>query len=70
MTRKIKNCGCCSGFQKLKNMVGNSGLCVVLDRRTDEDRGHRCKHWKGIPYKYKVKNKILTEITELLEAKE
>lgn len=44
------DCGGCAYFQKLKNMVGNSGICNANDCRTDEDCGHGCKDFKAPKY--------------------
>ena len=43
-------CSGCANFQKMKTMVGNSGLCLAQDRRTDEDRGNGCALWQAVPY--------------------
>ena len=57
MTR-IKDCGSCQFFVKL-NSVFSGGLCEKLDARTKSDYGHKCKHWKAIPYDMKKKYHII-----------
>lgn len=49
MSRK---CSGCQSFQKFKQMVGNSGLCLARDARTNEDSS--CPLWKGIPFNRKA----------------
>ena len=49
----MQDCGGCRWFKKRKNMVGNSGLCELHDRRTDEDCGHSCKDFKAPKYERK-----------------
>lgn len=45
MSRK---CSGCANFQKLRQLVGNSGLCQARDGRVDEDDG--CDRWRAIPF--------------------
>lgn len=47
---KIKNCGSCQYFLKMKSMKDNSGLCNYEDHRTNTDCGHKCEFWKAKPY--------------------
>jgi hypothetical protein len=46
-----KKCSGCSSFLKIKNLVGNSGICQDKDVRSDEDNS--CGNWKAIPYNRK-----------------
>ena len=44
-------------YDKLVKTI-SGGLCEKLDTRTKSDYGHRCKHWKAIPYKFNKKYKL------------
>lgn len=46
----MQTCGGCKHFLKIKNLAGNSGLCVLFDRRTDTDRGHNCQQFKRVKF--------------------
>ena len=58
----MNDCGGCRNFTKLKNMVGNSGLCERRDCRTDEDSGHDCLQFKAPKYNRKSALKAAKEV--------
>ena len=46
-------CGGGQYFQKLKNFVGDSGLCEFYDSRTKSDYGQMCQKFKPLKYERK-----------------
>lgn len=47
----MRDCGGCRNFLKLKgHHAGPWALCEYHDARTQEDGGHKCKHFRSLKY--------------------